>query len=122
MKRHNKKPIKKINFKIDEIVLVLVVAVLAAAVVSYEKSRSISPIEAEKITALLMDEHEFSIVDNGVVDGKKLDEIENMDYRQLKKEFNIKKDFCMYLEDENGNIILAKGSEKLIKDNSACKG
>ncbi len=118
---HSKTPTKKFNFKIDEIFLVLVVLIVAIVVISYEKSHNISPIEAEQITALLMGNHEFSIVSNGVVVEEKLDEIKNMDYVQLKEELNAKKDFCIYLEDGNGGIILAKSSEKLMKDGSVCK-
>ena len=120
--KHNKIPIKKFNFKIDEIVLVLMVAIVAIAVISYEKSRSISPIEAEKITAMILDDHEISFVNGGVVNESKLREVQSLDYKELKEELNAKKDFCIYMEDENGNIILDKSSEKLSKDSSACKG
>jgi len=112
---------KKINFKIDEIMLVLIVAIIAVIVSIYEQNKDVNVIEAEKITAMILDDHEISFVNGGVVDEGKLKEVQSLDYKELKEELNAKKDFCIYMEDENGNIILAKSSEKLSKDSSACK-
>lgn len=121
MKHHDKQPAKRLGFKIDEIFLIVIVAIVAVGVASYEKSKGVPPIEAEKITAMLLNEHGFSILNKGVVDEKKLNELKTMDYGQLKQELNVKKDFCIYMEDDAGRIILAKSSEKLFKDGSACK-
>ena len=111
---------KKPNFKIDEIALVFVVAVLAIAVSVYEKSAGSQEIDAEKITGMILDDHYFSFANNGVVDENKLNEVKSIDYNDLKKSLKAKNDFCMFLQDENGNIILAKGSPKLSKDGVAC--
>ena len=113
---------KKINFKIDEIMLVLIVAIIAVIVSIYEQNKDVNVIEAEKITAMILDDHEISFVNGGVVDEGKLKEVQSLDYKELKEELNAKKDFCIYMEDEIGNIILAKSSEKLSKDSSVCKG
>ena len=120
MKMHNKTSIKKpnkFNFKINEVVLVLIIAII---VISYEKSRNISPIEAERITRLIIDDHKISFANNSVLDENKLKDIQKMDYKELKEQLKAKKDFCLYLEDEKGNVILAKGSQKLSKDGGAC--
>lgn len=103
---------KKPNYKIDEIVLVFIVVVIVMIVSVYDQNKS-KTFEAEKITSLLLDEHVFSIANNGVVDKNKLQEIQSMDYEEFKNNLNAKKDFCVYIEDENGGIILAKGSSKL---------
>ena len=121
MKAHNKNQ-NRPNFKIDEITLVLIVAVIAIIVSVYDKnSQPNQQIEAEKITGLILDNHEVSFASNGIVDPSKLKEIQNMDYNKLKIYFNARKDFCMYIEDGDGNIILAKGSSKLSKDGINCK-
>ena len=70
---------------------------------------------------MLLDDHEISFASNGIVDENKVREVQQMPYSQLKKFFNAKKDFCFYIEDENGNIILAKGSSKLSKDGIYCR-
>ena len=110
----------KPNYKIDEIVLVFIVALFIIIVSVYEHNKS-PTVEAEKITGLLLDDHALSIANNGIVDKNKLQEIQNMDYEQLKSNLNAKKDFCVYIEDGEGNIILAKGSQKLTGDGVPCQ-
>ncbi len=111
---------KKPNYKIDEIVLVFIVVVIVMIVSVYDQNKS-KTFEAEKITSLLLDEHVFSIANNGVVDKNKLQEIQNMDYEEFKNNLNAKKDFCVYIEDDKGNIILAKGSSKMTEDGVPCQ-
>lgn len=111
---------KKPNFKIDEIMIVLIVALLAVAVSLYENNKKIAPLEAEKITGLILDDHDLSFAGGGVIDSDKLQQVQNMDYKQLKDQLNAKQDFCMYIEDEKGNIILAKGSPKLGQEGIVC--
>lgn len=111
---------KKSNFKIDEMLLVLIVAILALAVGIYDKLNKPKWEEAEKISEILVDGHSISIARGGIVDEQKLTEIENMDYQDLKKTLKVKSDFCIYLEDEEGGIFLMKGSSKLNEDGLYC--
>ena len=111
---------KKPNYKIDEIVLVFIVVVIVMIVSIFEQNKP-QTIEAEKITFLLLDDHKLSIANNGIVDNSKLQEIQSMNYEDLKNNLNAKKDFCVYIIDENGNIILAKGSQKLAEDGVPCQ-
>lgn len=108
-----KKSEPKSSYKMDELVLVFIVAAIAIVLGIIESGSKQTGMEAEKITFLLLDDHALSIANNGVVDKNKLQEIQNMDYEELKNNLNAKKDFCVYIEDENGGIILAKGSSKL---------
>ncbi len=101
------------NFKIDEIALVLIVAIIAIIFSISNKSNEPSKMEAERITAMLLDDHGISFASGGVIDENKLKGIQNMDYLDFKNSLKAKNDFCIYIEDENGNIILAKGSSKL---------
>ena len=116
----HKKEIPKPNFKLDELTIVLIVALFAVFVSVYEGSRKINSIDAEKITGLILDSHEISFASGGVVDKDKLRQVQGMDYTKLKNYLNVKQDFCVYLEDENGNVILAKSSPDLGKDSAAC--
>ena len=111
----------KSNFKIDEITLVFIVAVISIIVVIYDKLNEPTLNEAEKITEMILDEHSISFANNGIVDENKLEEIKNMDYDEFKNSLKAKNDFCIYLEDGNGNLILAKGSSKLNGDGLYCK-
>ena len=110
----------KPKFKIDEITLVLIVALIAMIVGIYEKNNQTTVKEAEKITDNILENNAISLVSNGVINEAKLTEIKNMDYEEIKKMLNIDEDFCIYIEDENGNVILNKGSAELSKD-GVCK-
>lgn len=109
----------KSKFKIDEILLVLIVVIIAMLAGIYNKIKP-AEMEAEKITEMILDGHSISFANNGIIDEGKLKEIQNMEYRDFKKSLNAKNDFCIYLEDENGNIILAKGSSKLNDNGLYC--
>ena len=111
--------VTKSNFKINEIMLVFIVAVISMIIVIYDKIDT-NEMEAEKITKMILNEHDISFANSGVIDENKLKEIQNMDYEDFKNSLNAKNDFCVYVEDENGNIILSKGSEKLISDGIPC--
>ena len=115
-KKQNKKP----NFKIDEIMLVIIVVVIAVIVSIYDKNTNPNKIDAEKITELILDHQDIGIVSGGVIDQQKIKEIQAMPYSKLKSYFNVKDDFCIYIEDANGNVILAKGSSKLSTNGITC--
>ena len=119
MKQHKHQK-QKPNFKIDEIVLVLVVALLSIFI-SFYKTGEPKGMDAEKITEMILDDHVVSFANKGVVDENKLKEIQNIGYEDFKRSLNVKNDFCIYLEDENGEIILAKGSSKLNNDGMVCR-
>ena len=110
----------KFNFKIDEIALVLIVAFVAMAVGISDKT-SKPEMGAEKITEIILDDHEISFANDGVIDENKLRQVQNMDYKEFKNHLNARNDFCIYIEGVNGNIILAKGSSKLSKDQLRCR-
>ena len=113
--KHKPNPI----FKIDEVTLVLVVAIIAIIVSINSKIDSRN--EAEKITDMLFDDHAISFANGGVIDENKLKEIETINYSDFKNVLKAKDDFCIYIEDENGKIILAKGSTKLSGDGLHCR-
>jgi len=110
---------KKTKFKIDEITLILIVAIIAMVASFYNSGPAVT--EAEKITALILDNEGISFASNGIIDETKLQEINKMSYDEIKESFNAVDDFCIYVEDDKGNIIFAKGSGKFIEDVSYCK-
>ena len=113
---HAAKMKKKV--KIDAIpLLVLIAALIALIVILYIKPVETPTMATEKIISKLVG----SESQNPVVEEKKLDEIRQMDYVQLKEYFDIKKDFCIYMEDGNGKIIMAKGDNKLTSYSVYCK-
>ena len=122
--------IPKSKSKIDEIIIVLIVSFIAifASVYSNKinypinsnKANKVSDLGAEQIADMLFDGHAMSFVSSGVVNENKFKEIQEMNYEDLKSSLNVKNDFCIYIEDENGNVLLAKGSSKLREEGIFC--
>lgn len=110
----------KPKIKIDEITLILIVVIISIIVVVYNKLNEPKEMEAEKITEIILDEHGVSFANGSIINENKLKEIKKINYNDFKKSLNVKNDFCIYLEDENGNIILIKGSSKLSRDGLYC--
>ena len=113
---------KKPNFKIDEIALVFIVAVVVIIVSIYDKvNQPVSSLEAEKIAEVILNGNVIGLVNGGKINVIKLQEIQNLEYDDLKRLLNAKRDFCLYIEDENGNIILSKGATMFNDDGISCK-
>ena len=111
---HKKQPKKGFPKRFDEITLLLIVVFIAVTATIITKSYKNGDNEAEKITE--------SIFSNGnVIDGNKIMQIQKMDYPDLKKSINAKGDFCIYLEDDKGQVILAKGTSKLSTGEVNCR-
>ena len=114
--------VKKPNFKIDEILLVFIVAVIIIVIGMYEKaSQPVSPLEAEKIAEDILNGNVVGLIEGGEINALKLQEIQDIDYDDLKELLNAKNDFCIYIEDENGNIILSKGATMFNDDEIYCQ-
>jgi hypothetical protein len=116
----SRKTIKLSRFKLDEITLVLIVAIIIIVVSISQKSNQAAS-DAQNIMKVVLDDNSAALPNDIVIGQKELEKIQGMNYEQLKKYLNMKNDFCLYIEDENGNIILAKGSAKLSRDGIYCK-
>lgn len=110
----------KPKYKIDEIILVFIVLVIIIAVSVQEKGKQLQKADPEEILGLVLK-------DTGVKDGmivfdqQKLNDLKEMDYNTIKKILNVKGDFCMYLQDGKGSVLLVKGSPKLSEDGIKCQ-
>jgi len=54
--------------------------------------------------------NELNVVDGEEVDESKLENLLEQDYGDLKKQIGTEHEFCIYLEDENGNVIFINSS------------
>ena len=52
----------------------------------------------------------LGVVANNQFNDSKAGELKNLNYNDLKKRLRVEGDFCIYLEDENGNVILINNS------------
>ncbi|MBI2558940.1 DUF1933 domain-containing protein [Candidatus Woesearchaeota archaeon] len=52
------------------------------------------------------------VVEGNEVSVSKLNDLKNMDYDELKKRLKVSGDFCIYIEDEKGNLVVINNSFK----------
>jgi hypothetical protein len=52
----------------------------------------------------------ITLVSNNEIDPQKLDTLKDMDYTDLKRRLRADKDFCIYIEDDYGNIVPMNGN------------
>ena len=67
--------------------------------------------EAEKLPATLSSQQNLTsvFIQGSKINEQKLREAINMSYDNLKSLFGVKSDFCIYIEDENGNLVPMEG-------------
>lgn len=53
---------------------------------------------------------QLGIVDSNEINESRLGSLKNLTYSELKRRFRTEGDFCIYFEDEKGNIILINNS------------
>jgi hypothetical protein len=93
--------------KIDELWLLLIVMFFIIFVSVLTQKNELQE-EAETILDELMDDKEHSFAQNNIIHEGKLEKVSGMSYRELKNSLNVKNDFCVYFEDENGNLVEVK--------------
>ena len=101
------------KWKVDELTMVFIVAIAIIALSLLLRKENDAKQSAEEITVRIIGNPNLNLVKNGQVDQSQLNEIQKMDYQQLKNSIQSDSDFCLYIEDENGNVILYKGSDAL---------
>ena len=57
-------------------------------------------------------DNSLRIINSNEVNVSKIQELKNLSYDELKRRLRIEGDFCIYFEDEKGNIILINNSYK----------
>lgn len=97
-----------IDLIVGVIIFMLIIAIFYALLSSkaeptLENLEEDSRAVVSKISA--QDAKSFGIIEGGVVDQAKFDELCSKTYDEVKAELGIESDFCIYLEDQNGNII-----------------
>ena len=57
-------------------------------------------------------DNSLRIINSNEVNVSKIQELKNLSYDELKRRLRIEGDFCIYFEDEKGNIVLINNSYK----------
>ena len=66
--------------------------------------------DASSIIRQLVSGEELRIVDGTEVNVSRANALKNTQYDELKRKFRVEGDFCIYLEDSKGNIVLINDS------------
>lgn len=97
-------------------VVIFMVAFLAIySIINSNQSSKISRLKEDAsivIKQVDSDGSVIKIINNNEVNISRLNQIKNLSYGQLKRELRIEGDFCIYLEDDKGNLVLLNNSYK----------
>lgn len=76
------------------------------------KASSLKEQASSVIRQIGSEENPLSIVIDNEVNTSRLNELKNLTYDELKRRLRIEGDFCIYIEDEKGNLVLINNSYK----------
>lgn len=76
------------------------------------KAKNLQEDASSVIKQVASEEAPLRIVDNKEVNISRLNELKNLSYEELKRKLRLEGDFCIYLEDEKGNLVLINNSYK----------
>ena len=62
--------------------------------------------EASEVIKQISSDNQLSIINESEIDPSKISELRNLSYDVLKARLRVEGDFCIFLEDEKGNIIV----------------
>ena len=57
------------------------------------------------IQGVISEDSEFGITDGNEIDIDKLEELLGMDYSEIKTKLRVQNEFCIFFEDNDGNVI-----------------
>ena len=94
-----------LNFE-KALFLVFVISIMALIYTTSNHRYSKNLSEADIVISKLTDgDNDISLIKSNEVDLKKLETFHRMSYSQAKEMLGVKKDFCIYFEDEKGNLM-----------------
>jgi len=91
------------------IIIIIVVSIIGGLTESSEKSRLAE--QSEYITNALASEKDFAFIKDNKIDPEKLKDMASKDMDTLRQLLNVRDDFCLYFEDQEGNLV------RIVRDN-----
>ena len=79
---------------------------------SSEKTQNLKQEASSVIKQISSGENSLRIVNNNEVNISKISELKNLSYDELKSRLRVDDDFCIFFEDDKGNIVLINNSYK----------
>ena len=74
------------------------------------KTSSLKQDAASIIRQVATDSSDLRVIDNQMLNESRLGGLKNLSYDELKSMFRIEGDFCIYVEDDKGDIVLINNS------------
>ena len=65
---------------------------------------------SQVITQIVSSDSLLKVVEKNEINQSRLNQMKNLTYAELKRMLNIESDFCIYIEDDKGNIVLINDS------------
>ena len=75
-----------------------------------EKAKSLKEDATSIIKQVGTEDSSLRVIDNKMLNESKLGGLKNLSYDDLKTMFRTEGDFCIYIEDDNGNIVIINNS------------
>ena len=66
--------------------------------------------DASTVIKAVSSDKSLGIIDDNQINISKAGQLKNISYEELKQRLRVGGDFCIYMEDENGNIVLINDS------------
>ena len=98
------------------VVFILIIAIFYAMINANTKTSQPETLQREaSVIANSLDnatgiKSSLSVIDKGKVEGTNVQNLYESDYNTLKTQFGIKGEFCIYIIDQNGNLITVNTS------------
>jgi hypothetical protein len=92
---------------IVSITVFIVVFVFVLSLVSFTSRKPLQELQSETVAlaTAVTNDPVYAFILMGKVDKERFAGLAEMDYEVLKRELGLKNDFCIYIEDAQGNII-----------------
>lgn len=75
-----------------------------------EKAKSLKEEAATVIKQVAAEDAQLNVISMNEVNISKINKLKNINYDELKRMFRIEGDFCLYFEDDKGNLVLINNS------------
>lgn len=100
---------------IGVLIFLLVAGVIYAFLIDRDKN-DITPlrIESEVIATKLTTDSSIAVAENNQLDVAQMITLSDEDYEQLKKQLGVNREFCVFLQDDRGNLVFINASGKKV--------
>lgn len=92
----------------------IVIFVFVLVLVAFSSKKPLKELQSETVALATAVQHDpdYSLVEEGRVDKERFAALASMNYTELKKKLGLKNDFCIYIEDAEGDLLPVRIGDK----------